>query len=214
MYVAPLALIDTPPSLAAMIGGTSSQDVIDAVNLRWGGASAVAFGQVSNPLNTHYQQFLGMIQNKIAPADRLVQQVTQSVLYPETWRTIDSEEALAMPPPGMQVALLMTPPVLELFKNHQLSGWGWDPDTFPDTDQYARSLNQNVAEWTGDPDIPVPDEVTHEWSTDTTDYDIDEDADRDALIESRRFITAVLKQELGPDGQRRDITDLTQTMSI
>ena len=213
MYVARLYEIDNVPNLSAMIGNVGSQDVIDQINLRWGGASTVAFGQVSNPMNTGYQQFLNLVNGQLAKTDNLVQQVAQSVLYPETWRPITNEEALVMPPPSMQVALLMTPPVLELFKNHQLSGWGWDPDTFPDTDMYARTLNNGMVETRPD-SKDVPDEVVHEWSTATAEYDIDSDEDYDALVQSRKYLTKLLEQELGPDGQRRDPTDLSQTMSI
>ena len=213
MFVAPLSEISTAATLAGMLGSVCSQDVIDQINLRYGGASTVAFGQVTNPLNTGYQQFQSIVQGQLAQTDRLVQEVTSSVLYPETWRPITSEEALAIPPPSMQVALLMTPPLLELFKNHQVSGWGWDPDTFPDTDQYARSLNNGKVEWTGIKET-VPDEVVSEWSTDSTDYDVDEDADYDALVQSRKYVIKRLNQELSENGTRRDVTDLTQTMSI
>ena len=213
MHVRPLRVIDNTPSLAAMIGSVGSQDVIDQINARWGGASTVAFGQANNPMNTGYMQFLNLIQGQIARTDNLVQQIVQSIIYPETWRTIDSEEALAMPPPSMQMALLMTPPVLELFKNHQISGWGWDPDTFPDRDMYERSLNNGKVETRPDPN-DVPDEVVTEWRTDETEYDLDDDNDYQNLVQSRKYITNLLKQELGPEGQRRDITDLTQTMSV
>ena len=213
MYVARLYEIDNVPNLSAMIGSVGSQDVIDQINTRWGGASTVAFGQVSNPMNTGYQQFLNLVNGQLARTDQLVQQVAQSVLYPETWRTIDSEEALVMPPPSMQVALLMTPPILDLFKNHQISGWGWDPDTFPDRDMYERTLTNGVVETRPDPK-DVPDEVVRMWSTDETDYDIDNDEDYDALVQSRRYLTKLLNQELGPDGLRRDPTDLSQTMSV
>lgn len=213
MYVARLYEIDNVPNLSAMIGSVGSQDVIDQINMRWGGASTVAFGQVSNPMDTGYQQFLNLVNGQLARTDNIVQQVTQSVLYPETWRTIDSEEALVMPPASMQVALLMTPPILDLFKNHQISGWGWNPDTFPDTDMYERTLNNGMVETRPDPN-DVPDEVVTEWSTDTADYDVDEDEDYFALVRSRKYLTKLLEQELGPDGQRRDPTDLSQTMSI
>lgn len=213
MYVARLYEIDNVPNLSAMIGNIGSQDVIDQINMRWGGASTVAFGQVSNPMNTGYQQFLNLVNGQLARTDNLVQQVAQSVMYPETWRVIDSEEALVMPPPSMQVALLMTPPILDLFKNHQISGWGWDPDTFPSEDMYARTLNNGMVETRPDP-RDVPDEVVHEWSTDTAEYDIDSDEDYDALVQSRKYLTKLLEQELGPDGQRRDPTDMSQTMSI
>lgn len=213
MQVRPLRLIDNVPSLAAMVGSVSSPDVIDQINLRWGGASTVAFGQASNPMNTGYQNFLNLVQGQLARTDHLVQEVTQSVLYPETWRTIDTEEALAVPPVSMQVALLMTPPVLELFKNHQLSGWGWDSDTFPDRDMYARTLNNGKVETMPDPE-DVPDEMVTEWSMDEAEYDIDNDEDYLHLVRSRKYITKLLEHELGPDGERRDITDLTQTMSV
>ena len=213
MYVARLYEIDNVPNLSAMIGSVGSQDVIDQINMRWGGASTVAFGQVSNPLNTGYQQFLNLVNGQLARTDNLVSQVAQSVLYPETWRTIDSEEALIMPPPSMQVALLMTPPILERFKDYQISGWGWDPSTFPDTDMYERTLTNGMAETRPDPK-DVPDEIVWEWSTDTVEYDIDEDADIDALVDSRRYLTQFLERELDPDGTRRDPTDPSQTMSI
>ena len=213
MYVARLYEIDNVPNLAAMIGSVGSQDVIDQINMRWGGASTVAFGQISNPMNTGYQQFLNLVNGQLARTDNIVQQVTQSVLYPETWKTIDSEEALVMPPPSMQVALLMTPPILELFKNHQISGWGWNPDTFPDTDMYERTLNNGKVETRPDPK-DVPDEIVTEWSTDTADYDIDNDEDYFALVRSRKYLAKLLQQELGEEGQRRDPTDLSQTMSV
>jgi hypothetical protein len=213
MYVARLYEIDNVPTLSAMVGSVGSQDVIDQINMRWGGASTVAFGQVTNPLNTGYQQFLNLVNGQLARTDNLVQQVAQSVIYPETWRTIDSEEALVLPPASMQVALLTTPGLFERFKDHQISGWGWDPDTFPDTDPYERALNNGKVETRPDPN-DVPDEVVTEWSTDMTDYDLDNDEDYFALIRSRKFIVKLLNQELGPDGQRRDPTDLSQTMSV
>lgn len=213
MYIAPLCEIDCTPTLAAVIGTVSSQDVIDQLNLRWGGASAVAFGQVNNPMDTGYRNFLNIVNGCMAKTDNVVRQVTQSVLYPDAWRTIDSEEALILPPPSMQVALLMTPPLLDMFKNHQVSGWGWNPDTFPDTDMYERTLNNGRVETRPNPD-DVPDEMTWEWGTDTTDYDVDEDADYFALVRSRKFLCDLIERELSEDGSRRDPTDLSQIMSV
>ena len=165
MYVAPLAELDNIPSLVAMIGNTQSQAMLDQINSRWGGTASVSFGQVSNPLNENFRNFANLVNGQLARTDRVIREVTQSIIYPEHFRVIDSEEALAAAPVCMQPALLMTPGVFELFKEHKLSAWDWNPDTFPNEDVYGKQLDSGKV--VIDPRDPstVPEYVVSTWNS-------------------------------------------------
>lgn len=213
MFVAPLCEIDNIPSLGAMVGTTSSQAMLDQINARWGGTASVSFGQIDNPMNEGYRNFMNVIHNTIAKTDRIIQEVTQSVMYPEHWRVIDSEEALAAAPVSMQPAILMTPGVFELFKEGKLSAWDWDPNTFPDEDMYGKQLNNGKV--VIDPrDIEnSPKEMVTVWNSAEKEFEMT-DEQQEILEKSREFITNLLNEEMGADGQRRDITDLSNVISV
>lgn len=213
MYVAPLAEIDTIPSLMAVIGSTQSQSVLDAINARYGGTASVAFGQTTNPMNEDYRNFMSLVHNKIEKADNIIREVTQSILYPEHWRVIDTEEALAAAPACMQPALLMTPGVFELFKENKLSGWDWDPDTFPNEDVYGKQLNNGkIIIDPRDPSI-LPEYVESEWNSAETDFELT-DEQQEILEKSREYLIKLVNQEMSNNGSRRDITDLSNTISV
>ncbi len=214
MHVAPLAELDTNPSLGAVIGNTQSQHTLDQINAKWGGTATVSFGQIENPLNAGYRNFMNYIQGSLARTDRMVQEVTQSIMYPEHWRVIDSEEALAAPPAAMQPALLMTPGVFELFKEHKLSAWDWDPDTFPDEDVYGKQLNNGCV--TIDPQDPesVPEYIVEEWNPALEEEFGMTDEQKEILIKSREYLTKLVNDEMSDNGLRRDITDLSNTISV
>ena len=213
MYVAPLCEIDNIPSLGAMIGSTQSQAILDQINSRWGGTASVSFGQINNPMNDHFRNFMNLIHGQIARTDRVIQEVTQSVLYQEHWRVIDSEEALAAAPASMQPAILMTPGVFELFKEGKLSAWDWNPDTFPEEDVYGKQLNNGkVVIDPRDPSI-LPEYVVTEWNSAEKDFEMT-DEQQEILEKSREYITNLLNEEMGENGTRRDITDLSNTISI
>ena len=213
MFVAPLQQIDNVPTLYGLIGGVQSQVVLDNINSKWGGTASVAFGQISNPMNEHYRNFMGLIQGQIARTDNLIREVTQSVLYPEHWRVIDSEEALAAAPACMQPALLMTPGVFELFKEGKLSAWNWDPATFPDEDVYGKQLENGRITIHPDDADNLPEAIVSTYDTAEIDFQMTEEQ-MDILEQSRKFLMEELARELGENGQRRDITDLSNTISV
>lgn len=213
MYVAPLREIENVPSLGAMIGSTQSQVILDQINSKWGGTASVSFGQINNPLNDNFRNFMNLLHGQLARTDKIIQEVTQSVLYPERWRVIDNEEALAAAPASMQPALLMTPGVFELFKERKLSAWDWNPDTFPKEDVYGKQLNNGkVVIDPRDPSI-VPEYIVTEWNSDEKDFEMT-DEQQEILEKSREYITKLLDEEMGEGGSRRDITDLSNTISV
>jgi hypothetical protein len=213
MVVAQLREIDNIPSLGALVGSTQSQAMLDHINSKWGGTASVSFGQINNPMNDNFRNFMNLIHGQIARTDRVIQEVTQSVLYPEHWRVIDSEEALAAAPASMQPAILMTPGVFELFREGKLSAWDWNPDTFPKEDVYGKQLdNGKVVIDPRDPSI-LPEYIVSEWNSAEKDFEMTEEQ-QEILEKSREYITKLLDEEMGDGGSRRDITDLSNIISI
>ena len=213
MQVAPPQTMSIIPSLGAMLGSIQSAQMLDHINSMMGGTASVSFGQLSNPMNDGYRNFMNLVQGQLSRTDRIIQQVTQSIEYPEHWRVIDNDDALYAPPPSMQPALLMTPGVFELFKEGKLSGWNWDPSTFPEEDVYGIQLNSGHMVVDPRDRSTIPEYIETEWHSEYTDFEMTPEQ-IDILEKSREYLTARLNEELGDNGKRRDITDLGNTMPI
>jgi hypothetical protein len=214
MQINRLTESQTYPSVIELIGSNQSQAVIDEINTRWGGSETVSFGQASNPMNERYHHFMNVMNNTLAKADSLIREVTQSIMYPDHWRPILDEAALQVTPECMQPALLMTPGIFDLFKQRKISGWNWNPDTFPDVDLYGKQLSNGVVMI--DPRDPstLKDIPDVEWNSAEDEFYGLTDEQKDALEQSRNFLTTWLENELGENGIRRDPTDLGNTISV
>ena len=209
MYIPPLTEIDNVPSLGAMIGNLHSSSVLDEINAKWSD-NAVAFGLPSNPFGEGYKNFMQIVDHQINVTDKMVMQTTSAVYNPHTYRVVTDEDGLALMPPVMQPTILMMPVVCDLFRERKIWGWNWNPDSFPESDQFGRLISNGKAEW--DPRDPstCPEYLTWEFEQDDTQIT---DEMLEAVEKTRRWLSDWLEHEMN-EGTRRDPTDLSNVISV
>lgn len=206
-----MSLIETPNSipLGAFTGSTGMQDVIDHMNSTWRSTGGgVIFGE--GVFGDRYRAFRELITTRQQAIVDEISKTVQAVTCPDRFQLIDSQEALENIPACMQIPILSYAPVRKLFEEGQIRGWGIDWKDLPEEDVYGRmikdgSFDSSDEKWMKDPESGV----TYTVKTGDPDLAFEE---LKLIKDSREFIDSWLEEQLGPNGDRLDLTDLPNQM--
>jgi hypothetical protein len=201
MYVHPIEQLQATPSLGALVGTITSAPIIEAFNQRWGSTQGVIFGQASDPYRDNYQNLNVLLQNVIIPTQQQVIELETEIVSPSL-KPILCAGDLAEVSDAMKEPILLFKPVRELFEADRIHGFGYNKAYLPKEDVYGRLIDNGTSEYVRGEDIPEV--VAEHWSIDP---DLSE-ADLDAIHETRLFLQRWIDEQMGPDGDMLDPTDI------
>ena len=204
MLVHQMQTLHATPSLGALVGSITSERVISDFNAAQGG-TAVLFGQAGDPYSDRYHNLMNVFNTVIAPVHIQVQAIREEITEP-VYKAITCEADLMDISDNMKLPILMHKPVLELFKQDKIYGFGFDKDSLPEEDVYGRYVDNHTAEYSGD---SIQEEITAEYCTTDPDFTAN---DIVAIGLSRQFVEEWLAKQLGPDGSRIDPTDMSNVI--
>lgn len=206
-----LSLIDLPQAvpLGVFAGATGMRDVLDHMNATWrSSGGGVIFGE--GVFGDRYRAFTNLITDRQREINEAVEKTVQSVMCPDKFQVIDSQEALANVPPCMYIPILTYAPVRKLFEDGMIRGWGVGYAELPEEDVCGRMINNgrfrsDDEAWMKDPERGV----SYVVKSGDPDYTREQ---LNAIESSREFIDTWLEEQLGPGGDHLDMTDLPNQM--
>ena len=207
MYVARLIEVGALPPSEAIFAGGGSQAVIDRFNQEWAGSGGVIFGQTGDPRAAQFNKFQEAVTLMHARTTDLICSTDDFIRESNKIRRIVEEKHLNAVPVCMQLPLLMSPPVRELFEAGRIDGWGIDPVILPSEDFIGRLIKNGTAESTLNPEtgkLEMPEYLYWEWCSTDPFLEIEE---IEAIEESRCFVDSFIREQLGPEGEMKDPTD-------
>lgn len=206
-----LSLVDIPQAvpLGAYSGQTGMQAIISQMNESWrNSGSGVIFGQ--GVFADRYRAFTELVTDKERAIVAMVEKSVQAITCPDKFMVIDSQEALEYVPECMRMPILTYAPVRKLFDAGMIGGWGFKWEDLPQEDVVGRMLEDGAfhsddEKWMKDPESGV----TYHFRTGDPNYTIEQ---LQCIQTTREFIDTWLEEQMGPDGDNLDITDLSQRM--
>lgn len=209
MYVLPMVSLPSAVPLGAFTANTGMQAIIDEMNTTWRNASGgVIFGQ--GVFGDRYRAFTEMVTARDKEVVAIVEKSVRTVLNPNVIVPIESQKDLENVPQCMYMPILTYAPVRKLFDQGMLDGWGVKWEDLPQEDVVGRmiengSFHSDNEEWMKDPESGV----SYVVKTGDPDYTIQQLMD---IQTTREFIDTWLEDQMSPDGDHLDLTDLTRTM--
>lgn len=183
------------PSLGALIGSRVSGDVFESIN-RTGFTSF--FGNEFDHMRETF------FERHVRPMDAINLELSKTVnliLNPDKFRILDTLESFQSIPPCMELPILMFEPIRQGIMEGRLSGFGYDPTSLPDEDDYGRLIDNFTCE-----DVADASDDDGVFKLSGTIYSDDPDlSDEDlyAIRKTREYIKRVIL-----DKTDRDPTDI------
>jgi len=204
-----LSLIDLPAALplGVLTGQYGATRVLDDLNAQWrNSGSGVIFGQ--DTYGERFKQFSSMVSAQVAAVSDAAIKTIEAVTCPNKMQEIESIEELKTVPACMMLPILTMPEVRPLFESGQLDGWGIKPEDLPTEDVYGRLISNGSFD-TGAEDYDREAPVT--WVFKTGDPVLTHE-ELEKIRTTRGFISRFLEEQMGPDGDRIDLTDIPNRM--
>lgn len=127
-------------SLSALLGTSSSQNLIDDINARSGATNF--FGSVNDPFKTGFQNFMMNVVQPIKEVSRLAQATAKKLFSKDVYRPISSIKDLKNGiPPCMQEMVAYYPPIRSMIEEERIDGFGYNPKHMFDYDIYGKALD-------------------------------------------------------------------------
>lgn len=193
--------------LGFYLGQSGSQAVLDELNASWrNSGTGVIFEQDS--FGDKFKAFSSFVTSQTQAISDTVKKAVEAVSCPNKIQEIVCEEDLRNIPACMYVPILTMPEIRPLFEGGQINGFGLDISDLPDEDVYGRLINNGKID-TGDPNYDRESPMSWEWKSTDPLLTIEE---LEKIETSRAYISTFLEEQLGPEGERRDPTDLSGTI--
>lgn len=204
-----ISLIDLPSALPLGLytGQYGTQAVLDELNASWrNSGSGVLFGQ--DVFGERFKAFSALVNAEAAQIRDTVLRTVETVCCPNKIQTIECEEDLRSVPVCMYVPILTMPVARTLFESGQIDGWGVKAQDLPAEDVVGRLINNGRFD-TADPNYDRDACVTWTIQTGDPNYTLEE---LKQIETSRDYISRFIEEQMGPDGDGIDFTDLGRRM--
>lgn len=207
MQILPMSELAMTPTLGALLGTNVNGSVLEGINQQYG--NGVLFGN-EDPFHSRFSALKNIVQNQLLVAGAQVEQIRSEITQPYQFKEIKSEDDLRNIPLIMQLPILMTPKVRELFEESRISGWNYEHYALPDEDFYGRLIDNGTV--TIDHSNPEnnPEYFTYEFDSSDPDLELE---DLSLIEKSRAWVCKWLEEEMSDGGQWRDPTDLSNKIS-
>lgn len=214
MIIYPIQEMPIVPPLGALLGTAPSAEIVNEVNRRYGLAdTGVLCSQGNDPFITRYRYLTETVSKQLESARGICEQVMNNVASPVNFFVPQTIDDLRYINTTMQEVVLMHPVVNQLFMNHQLYGYGYDPEDWKDhEDVYGRLAFNGYMDTLASRAKNKEENMIHfEWWT--TDPKLTDD-DRRAIRQTRDFLDDWMADQLKPGGDRLDPTDPENTIGL
>ena len=213
MYVARLIEVGAMPTTDALFAGGGSQAVVDRFNQEWSGSGGVIFGQAGDPRASQFNKFQEAVTLMHQRTTELICTTDDFIRDSNKIRRVTEESHFNAIPVVMQVPILTYPPIRKMFEAGRLDGWGIDPVILPSEDIIGRLIANGHVEETLNEEGALEMPEHFEWTWVSTDPDLEVE-EIEMLDESRLFVDAFIREQLGPEGEMKDPTDYLFSGSI
>lgn len=190
------------PSIGSMLGTGHSQAVLERLQAQSGGQ--VIFGLEGDPFADRYNAMCRLINEQLSSANKIINDVRRTVMYPDTYYPVQSIDDLYEVNPCMQEVIISYQPIRDLLTDNRISGYEINPANLPSEDVYGRLINNGKTDSVSKKEL--------EWLWKTDDPKLSEQ-DLEAIEQTRGWIDKFLLEQLAPDGEWRDPTDPSNTIS-
>ena len=196
-----LQMLGVIPGIGSMLGTNHSPAVLERLQAQSGGQ--VIFGQEGDPIADRYRAMCDLIHKHFDIANQAMERVRETIVNPNVFRPIECEEDLYNVAPCMQEAIITYEPIRQLIEDGRIYGYGVKPENLPEEDVYGRLINNGKVK---------TDSKELEWMWKTDDPQLTE-TDLEAIEQTRGWIDAYLTMQMQPDGDYKDPTDPSNTIS-
>lgn len=207
MQILPMSDLTMTPTLGALLGTSVNGSVLEGINQQYG--NGVLFGN-EDPFASRFSALKNIVQNQLLVAGAQVEQIRAEIASPYQYREIQSEDDLRNIPLVMQLPMLMTPKVRELFDDARISGWNFEAGSLPEEDFYGRLIDNGTVTIDHSNSETNPEYFTYEFNSSDPDLELE---DLSMIERSREWICKWLEEEMSEGGEWRDPTDLSNKIS-
>lgn len=183
---APVMYSGATPPINALIGNSVNPDVLQEINAHYG---STFYGERYDPINNAF------MMNHVLPlrqASMQIEHTVRSMLSSDQIVPLTQIAHFESIPTAMHFPILLYPPVLELFRQGRLDGFGYDLRDLPQEDVYGRLLsNGHIKDVAAHLD-PKTECVTFKWHIKSSDPELSRTELR-AIDLTRSYIDEILE---------------------
>lgn len=188
MFATDLSL-DMISSPSDLLGSVGRRGLVDSINSALG--SSGFFGGSHDMFASMRNVFQDHVIVPMVKASENARRLMDRLFSKNEYRPLTTEQDLAVVPDLMKMPILMYEPVLSLFKQGRINGFGFDVDCMPDEDVFGRLIsNGRCDDIAAALDENGTFELSYQFFSDDPVISFDE---LDAIEDTRNFIDKFLK---------------------